>query len=307
MPEFVFNPRRSPRAPIRCATQVITARGTVDATTEDVGMRGVQVVSPRQLHKGEPIRLILEHPTVKRALELAGHVSWATPHAPWRAGVAFDEQGLGAARRWYEQLVEANPGLPTLDRVPDRIALDASVFLGAPPRWVVDFTVDEALVLRAIGSGATLEDLKVKLRDRWGACQRAVFSLLARHHVTLQRGQGVHPDAWKRILADLEAEAALGEIAPPTPTPAPVAIRPAPPVAAPVAAPAPVPAPAPAAKGRSPDAEECLQRGLAELGKGNIASGVALLRRAAQLSPGDEEILTTLWKASSTAASSRRA
>ncbi|MFO0582044.1 MAG: PilZ domain-containing protein [Anaeromyxobacter sp.] len=301
MPEFVFNPRRSPRAPVRCPTQIITARGTVDATTEDVGMRGVQVVSPRQLHKGEPIRLILAHPTLKRALEIAGHVSWVSPHEPWRAGVAFDEQGLAASRKWYEQLVEANPGLPTLDRVPDRIALDAAVFLGAPPRWVVDFTVDEALVLRAIGSGATLEDLKVKLRDRWGACQRAVFSLLARHHVTLQRGQGVHPDAWKRILADLEAEAALGEIA--SFTPAPAAARPAPEVAAPV----PAPAPAPAVKKRSADAEECLQRGLAELGKGNIATGVALLRRAAQLSPGDEEILTTLWKASSTAASSRRA
>ena len=49
MPDYVFNPRRSPRAPVRCQAQVVTAQGSVQAETEDVGMRGVQVVTPRQL------------------------------------------------------------------------------------------------------------------------------------------------------------------------------------------------------------------------------------------------------------------
>jgi hypothetical protein len=169
---------------------------------------------------------------------------------------------------------------------------------------VVDFTPDEALVLRAIGSGATLDDLRVKLRERWGACQRAIFSLLARHHVTLARGEGVHPDAWKRILADLEAAAALADLAPGlTPVPGVPAI-PWPVAAAPaVAVPA---APARPATVRSQDAQECYDRGLTELGKGQIHSGVALLRRAAQLAPGDVEITSALWKASATAASTRR-
>lgn len=313
MPDYVFNPRRSPRAPVRCQAQVVTAQGSVQAETEDVGMRGVQVVTPRQLRKTEPIRITLVHRSVKEPLEVAGKVSWTSGQEPWRNGIAFDEQHLKAARRWYEKLVDANPGLPTLDRVPEKIAVDAPVFLGAPPRWVVDFTLDEAVVLRAIGSGATLDDLKVKLRDRWGACQRAIFSLLARHHVTLARGEGVHPDAWKRILADLEAAAALADLAPGlTPVPSSAAVpRPRPAVAVAVVGPAPAqvasaPAPARPVGARSDLAQECYDRGLAELSKGQIHSGVALLRRAAQLAPGDAEITSALWKASSSAASSRR-
>lgn len=293
MPDYVLNPRRSPRAPVRCRAQVVTAQGTVEAVTEDVGMRGVQVVAPRQLRRAEPIRLTLTHKAVREALEVAGRVSWTSPHEPWRAGIAFDEPHLKAARRWYEKLVDANPGLPTLDRIPEKIAVESPVFLGAPPRWVVDFTPDEALVLRGIGSGATLDDLRVKLRDRWGACQRAIFSLLARHHVTLVRGEGVHPDAWKRILADLEAAAALDDLG--------VALPPAP-----SAAPAPRPTADVVAPVRSPDAQECYDRGLAEVEKGQIHTGVALLRRAAQLAPGDAEITAALWKASATAASTRR-
>lgn len=221
MTEFVFNPRRSPRAPIRCRVQLVTAPGVLEAQTEDLGMRGAQVIAPRQLRKGEFVRLAIAHPSVKEPLEVAGKVSWTSAQEPWRAGLAFDEPYVKTARRWYERLVEANPGLPTLDKVPDRIAVDAPVFLGPPPRWLVDFTHDEGVVLRAIGSGATIDDLRVKLRDRWGACLRAVFSLLARNHVTLARGEAVHPDTWKRILADLEAAEALADLAPGA-TPAPV-------------------------------------------------------------------------------------
>jgi hypothetical protein len=312
MPEYVHNPRRSPRAPVACDVQLITGHGPISATTEDVGAHGAQVVCPRQLRRTEPVRLTLRHGKLKEALEVAGKVSWVSPQAPWRTGIAFDEAHLKAARRWYEKLVDANPGIPSLERVPDRIGLDQSIFLGPPPRWVVDLSLDEAQVLRAIGSGATLDDLRVKLRDRWGACQRAIFSLLAHRHVTLSRGEGVHPDAWKRILADLESSAALADLAPGL-TPVPAAPSPgAPPrtrpsVAVAVAAATPAPAAEPAARpARSPDAQECYERGLAELDKGQIHTGVALLRRAAQLAPGDQEVTAALWKASVSAASTTR-
>jgi hypothetical protein len=73
-----------------------------------------------------------------------------------------------------------------------------------------------------------------RLRDRWPAAQRALFSLIARQAVTLQRGQAVHPDSWKRILTDIEASLAvesLGKDGVAAPPPAP------PGVAAPAALP----------------------------------------------------------------------
>jgi len=299
MAEFVVNPRRSPRAPVRCRAQVITAQGPLEAETEDLSAHGVQVVVSRELRRGEIVRVSLSHRAVREPLEVPGKVSWTSPQAPWRTGIAFDEAACRQSKRWYERLVEALPGMPSLDRVPDRIALDAAVFLGPPPRFVLDFTPDEAIVLRAIGSGSTLDDLRIKLRDRWVPSQRALFSLIARHHVTLVRGEGVHPDAWKKILAELESSQALAELAPAL-TPAPVpAATPAP------AAPSPA-VPASRPPGRSAEAQECLDRGLAEIGRGQIHAGVALLRRAATLAPGDAEITTALWKASSSAASSRR-
>jgi hypothetical protein len=171
-------------------------------------------------------------------------------------------------------------------------------------------------VLRAIGSGVTIDDLRVKLRDRWVPCQRALFSLLARHHATLQRGHAVHPDAWKKILADLEASLALAALgssgtplpAPPVPTPPVQAAETRSPALEgkhpPAKAPEPAKLPAPG-KPRSEDAQACFTRGLAEVEAGQIHTGVALLRRAAQLAPGDPEISAALWKASSTAASRR--
>jgi hypothetical protein len=322
--EYVVNPRRSPRAPVRCSARVVTAQGPLEAETEDLSAHGVQIVCPRELRRGDSVRVTLTHKALKEPLEVAGRVSWASPQEPWRAGIGFDDGSLRAAKRWYERLVQASPGLPSFDRVPERIAFDASVFLGAPPRFVLDFSPDEAVVLRAIGSGSTLDDLRVKLRDRWVPCQRAIFSLLSRSHVTLQRGEGVHPNTWQRILAELETSQALAELGSgATPPPGveggpgwpeepvvPVDRAKAPPdPSRPFTTPAggsPAQAGGARPATRSADAQECFDRGQAELAKGQIHTGVALLRRAAALSPGDTEITSALWKASASAASSRR-
>lgn len=254
MPEFIQNPRRSPRAPARCRTTVVSAQGTFEATTEDVGGHGCQLVSPRLVRKGEPIQLQLTHEAMKESLRVAGRVAWASDRAPWRLGIAYDEAALVASQAWFDELLGRADGLSAFRRIPDRIALDAVVYLATPPRFLVDFTPDEVALLRAVGSGSSVAELRSMLRDRWEQVLRALFSLLAHQHVTLARGASVHPDAWRKILSDLEMSLAVESLPrapapelPPSPdraAPAARAARAVTPVPAIPAAPAPAPVPA---------------------------------------------------------------
>jgi PilZ domain-containing protein len=263
MAQFIVNPRRAPRAPAHCRVTVVCAAGTFEATTEDFGPRGCQLVAPGPLAKGDGLELTIASEGMPAPLRMPGVVAWASAQAPYRAGVAFDEALLSIATRWFEGLVAATPGLGTYQRVPDRIPSDASVYLGPPPRFLLDFTVEEAALLRAIGSGVRLDELQARMRADWPEAQRALFSLMARHLVTLARGQAAHPYAWKRILAEIEAALAVASLAgaapasvtvsppPPEPPPAPTP----PPLSAPRQAPAPSsraarPAPQPAADSR---------------------------------------------------------
>ncbi len=209
MAEFITNPRRAPRAPARCRARVAAPGGTFDAETEDVGARGCQVVSPSLVRRGEPIEIILTSEKLPEGLRVTGRVAWVSVQAPWRVGIAFDEAHVPAGERWFERLVAATPGLGAFKRVPEKISLDATVYLGPPPRFLLDFTAEEAALLRAIASGARLDELKARLRDRWPAAQRALFSLLARQAVTLSRGHAAHPDAWKKVLTEVEASLAV--------------------------------------------------------------------------------------------------
>jgi hypothetical protein len=217
MAEFIPNPRRAPRAPARCRVAVLSAQGRFEADTEDIGSLGCQIVLPRHVRKGEPIRLVVTNPKLDESLDVTGRIAWASAQAPWRIGVAFDDDSLADSARWFERLITAYPGLGGYRRVPERIRTDAMVYLGPPPRFLLDFTADEAMLLRAIASGARVDELMARLRDGWPAAQRALFSLIARQAVTLQRGQAVHPDSWKNILHDVEASLAvesLGSTAP---------------------------------------------------------------------------------------------
>ena len=403
MPEFIQNPRRSARAPVRCGAEVVSAHGAFEATTEDVGGHGCQLVSPRLVRKGEPVQLVLRHEEMEEPLRIAGRVAWASERSPWRLGIAYDETALEEGQAWFKQMLETIPGLAPYRRIPDRIPIDAIVYLATPPRFVVDFTADEVALLRGIGSGASVAELRAPMRDRWQQAQRALFSLLAHQHVTLSRGGSVHPDAWRRILSEAESSLAVESLRgapvpdltpspkplPNSPVAAPLPVRAAPPSRAtvpavpavrPAAVPEPVrgsswpvplepvpaaaplavpsswpvpeattgsasagggseppadwlvsaaemmpagwPAPAPPFRGppspvgtlavdgsssfdgapppltggfalptaRSPEAQGCYERGLAELGAGRLAGATALLRRALALAPGDPEI-----------------
>jgi hypothetical protein len=294
--EFIVNPRRAPRAPARCRAAVHTGDARFETETEDIGAMGCQVVSPRLVRKRHPVELIVTNEKVGEPLEANGEVAWVSAQAPWRVGIAFADASLAGCARWFERLVAAYPALAGYRRVPDRIRTDATVFLGAPPRFLVDFTSDEATLLRAIASGARLDELMARLRDGWPAAQRALFSLIARQAVTFQRGQAVHPDSWKRILSDIEASLAVESLGR-----AGAGVR-APPAAPPPAirgADARGPQPdfegagigwRTAARPRSPEAQAAYEGGLSELRAGNVAGALALLRRALSLAPGDAEI-----------------
>jgi hypothetical protein len=249
MAEFIQNPRRSPRAPARCRTAVISAQGSFEATTEDVGGHGCQLVSPRLVRKGEPIQLVLSHEAMRDPLRIAGRVAWASERAPWRLGIAYDEATLAASQSWFEELLSHVPGLSAFKRIPERIPMDAVVYLATPPRFLVDFTPDEVAVLRSLGSGTSVAELRSLLRDRWNQAQRALFSLLAHQHVTLTRGGSVHPDAWKRILSEAESALAVESLrnAPvPDLTPSATPLPPAAPGTAPLSPARPAPATRPA-------------------------------------------------------------
>jgi hypothetical protein len=238
MAEFIVNPRRTPRAPARCRAEVACPHGRFEADTEDIGSMGCQVVSPRAVRKGDALYLVVTNEKVAERLEVSGRVAWVSAQAPWRVGVAFDEGCLERSARWFDRLISAYPGLAGFRKVPDRIPTDATVYLGPPPRFLLDFTSDEALLLRAIASGARIDELMARLRDGWPAAQRALFSLIARQAVTLQRGQAVRPDAWRKILTEVEASLAVESLGkgtslaarvepqrPPGATPPPIAGR----------------------------------------------------------------------------------
>ncbi|HEX9052525.1 MAG TPA: PilZ domain-containing protein, partial [Anaeromyxobacter sp.] len=205
MAEFIVNPRRAPRAPARCRTAVVSPGGSFEAETEDIGAYGCQVVSPKGVRKGDAVRITIANDKVPEPIQVAGRVAWVSSRFPWRVGIAFDDASLAETSAWFDKLVQANPGMRTLRRLPERIPAEAVVYLGVPPRFVVDFSEDEAALLRAISSGARIDELMVRFRARGAAIERALFSLIARSAVTLVRGQAVHPSRWKQILDEVEA------------------------------------------------------------------------------------------------------
>jgi hypothetical protein len=238
--ECIVNPRRGPRATARCHAHLALAGNAFEAETEDIGPLGCQVVATRPFRLGQAVEVLVASDAIRDRLQAAGRVAWASSRAPWRIGIAFEAPAIASATRWFDQLVEAIPGIAASRGLPDRIPGEATLYLATPPRFVVDFSADEVAVLRQIASGLRVDELQARLRDRWPGAIRAVFSLLARKHVTLSRSGAVAPDAWRTVLAGAEATLAiesLGRALPWTRAPR----------AAPVTAETRVPAPTPGA------------------------------------------------------------
>lgn len=202
MSDYIVNPRRAPRAPSRCRARAQSGGSTWDAETEDVGPNGCQLVAPAPLPRGAALMLALVGPGVKEQLTVRAKVAWVSSQPPWRLGIAFEEASRPASARWFEQLVAARPGLGNFRRVPDRLPVDAMVFLAPPPRFA-DFTADELAVLRHVAGGTTIAALRARLQEAWPALQRALFALLSRGVVTVSRGAAVHPESWRAVMVEL--------------------------------------------------------------------------------------------------------
>jgi hypothetical protein len=234
--DYIENPRQDPRVRVRCAASISTGRGPpLRASSEDVSRHGCQLISPRTFPRGTTLWIELAAAESPAPLRAVGEVAWSSPLEPWRLGISFTESSRQTATRFFDGLVAARPGMATWRRIPSRVSLGAMVWPAPPPRLVVDFTADEVSVLRAVGSGATVQEVRAKLQDRWDRAQRSFFKLLSNGALTLQRGGSVPFSNWSEILERLEAEEAA-EVRPLPPPPAA-------PVAAPPRAGPPVPHP----------------------------------------------------------------
>jgi len=295
--EYIQNPRRSARAPVRCRAKLGFSDGSrLDADTEDVSAHGCQVVSARALPVDSPISVELSCDAMAEPLAVQGHVAWSSGTSPFRAGIAFAKGGQRSAARWYEALLKADPSLAPRRGIPDQIRSDANLYLGPPPRHVIDFTTEEVEILRHVAGGATAGSLRTSFRDRWPSAQYALFSLLTRHAVTLDRGAAAHSEAWRAILQQAEAALALESLGN-AHVPAPEGGRaPSPP------APAQRPAPKNAAepyRRRTPGAQALYDKALKDLEEGRFAPAQFALQQALALSPGDPEIARALASAMS--------
>ncbi|HYD39551.1 MAG TPA: PilZ domain-containing protein [Anaeromyxobacter sp.] len=339
MPEYLDNPRRVPRDPVRCRAHVASPTGKVETTTEDIGARGCQVVLPTAPERGAAVALTLSAPRVGSSLRIGGRVAWVSPRPPWRVGIAFTPECLGEAARWMETLRQTTPELfGTGRRLHEKVAVDAMVFLGAPPR-LADFGDDEIAVLRKVWAGIKVAELRASFAGRWPRMQRSFFALLAQGYLTLSRAASAHPVRWREILGEPRPMApptilTAADLEPdpePLPVGAPARAQTPPPDRTAAAVPPPLPtraAPPPSwsgvdparrtstpvpdfvgagvgwrgatARPRSAEADTLFQLALVELQEKNHHQALKLLRSALTLAPGDSEIADAIARAMAT-------
>lgn len=202
MPEFILNPRRTPRAAVRCEARVALKEGGYWASaTSDFGPRGCQVLAPTRLEPGSRVFVELVNERVPRHAALAGHVAWTARKAPWRTGIAFDGGSEGAAGSFFTLLTAAYPGIDTYGQAPDQIPSDAPLAPASPPPFSPKLTDDEAALLAALGPGLRADALRAKVGDRWEAAVHAIFSLLGRRYVVVGSPDEAAAAAWSALRA----------------------------------------------------------------------------------------------------------
>jgi hypothetical protein len=201
MHAFIENPRRSPRAPVRCEARVALREGGYWAgPTSDYGPKGCQVGAPLRLEPGSRLFLELVNERVPGPFQLSGRVAWSSKGPPWRSGIAFDEGSVAIAGRFFERLAAAYPGLDTYGRAPDRIPADGTLAPLPPPAVEPLLTSVERDVLRAVGAGVTPDLLRERSGNRWSAAQNATFSLLGRRYLTIGSPDPEAARAWESLL-----------------------------------------------------------------------------------------------------------
>lgn len=286
---IVEDPRRVPRLASRCRVEVRDRFSSWEAETEDLGPRGCQLVTARAASVGDMLTLSIASPLLTTPLVVVGLVCWRRPPPDARIGVAFAAPHTSslAPERWFERLVAADPGARLRD-ARRSVALDAVIYLAAPPDAKVALSREELRVLRAVGNGVHLSEL----RDLAGGARfdHTFFSLLSRRLLTLVRAAAAAPGRWARALEEAEfavAAAAIGA-APAAPPPASGERPPDP--TRPAAAPGPHHPHPP----RSAEAQKLYEQAVELLVAGNATAAEALVRSAVALAPADPVLQSVL-------------
>jgi PilZ domain-containing protein len=315
------NPRRTPRVPIRLRVDVVQDGDAWHAETADLGPGGCLVVSPRPLVPRAALRLVLRSAAVPEVLAVSASVAWT---AGGRGGVAFAPSQPWAAvapAAWFRKLLNAMPALAVeAPRVPDRVELDAAVFLRRPPAELPPLSRDELALVGAVENGVRLQPLFTRAGLAGERASRALFGLLQKRVLTFALGDAGEAWRWRALLsrgAVKVASAAASPAATPLPSivrqrqapvveptpvrlPPPVLPRATPvPVATPAARATPAPrAPLPAlppATARSAKAQMLLEEAKDAAAAGRIHDqAIPLLRRALAVAPQDPEIAALL-------------
>lgn len=204
MTVLIQNPRRAPRAPIRCEARIALEDGdSWSSLTSDYGPHGCRVVSPLPVAPGVRVSVQLANERVRDTVELAGRIAWTTRDPPGHAGIAFDAASFAAAGGFFDHLAAAYPGTDPYGRAPERIPVDAPLAPAPPPSFEPRLTASEARLLEGIGVGAPADALRVIFRGDLDSAARALFSLLGRGYVVIGRPDPVAAEAWATLRARL--------------------------------------------------------------------------------------------------------
>lgn len=205
MAELIPNPRRSPRAPVRCEARIALKEGGYWAgPTTDYGPRGCQLVAPMRLEPGSRIFLELVNDRVPEPCALSGRIAWCTGQSPWHFGIAFDDGASITATAFFDRLAQAYPGLDTYGRAPDEIPAEAPLAPRSPPPVDLRLIKQEVQVMRVVGPGMTAAELRNRLGADWDWGVNALFSLIGHGHLVLGAPDPAAAAAWDPVLARSE-------------------------------------------------------------------------------------------------------
>lgn len=186
MSQLVNSPRRTPRALIGCDARVALKDGRYfTSETVDCGPQGCQLVSPTPLCADDRVFVELRGSGITETVWFSGRVAWAEDAPPFRAGVHFDAGCCADARGFFYRLADAHPDAARNCTNPQELEDDALLI---PARTSADEALlpGEAEVLRAVGDGIRVGELREQLQDRWESLLNPLFSLLARDELKVK-------------------------------------------------------------------------------------------------------------------------
>jgi hypothetical protein len=195
---FVANARRTLRLPVRCEVRIEVDGIGYDGFAEDLSARGCLLVAPIRLRTESHVRLLLRREGAPSPLSVGAVVVWRKSRPSGHHGMIFDPGDRLRAQAWFDQSMENHTELLHLDRVPDRLPLQARVYLSGalnlPPR----LADEETVVARLACGPSTVSDLCSLLGPDTRRARRALFSLLNRGAVTLDLAEMADRDAGRR-------------------------------------------------------------------------------------------------------------